>query len=224
MKWLWGLISRFLSRFAVEPLPASKPLSSPKPKPYTEAYIKAEIRPEKKEELRVAAYRIREGMARYEDVAAKLGNGIHWWFIGIVHYMEAGHFYPNHFRYHLHCGDPLTGRTVHIPKGRPKANPRGGTVPPSPANPYSWEESAIDALRYMGYDVVKDWSIENCLYLFEKYNGFGYKRRGVPSPYLWSYTDKYTSGKYVADGKFDPKAVSKQPGVAALMKALNILA
>jgi lysozyme family protein len=50
----------------------------------------------------------------------------------------------------------------------------------------------------------------------------GYKKKGVPSPYLWSYTDQYQAGKYVADGKYDPTAVSKQPGVVAIMKALGI--
>lgn len=213
-------LAKMIGRFAVEPLPAS----SPKPTPYTDLYNAAQIRPERKWELKTVADRILSGKARYEGVAATLGNGIHWWFIGICHFMEAGGLYPNQFKYHLHCGDPLTGRTYHVPKGRPKANPKGGKLPPSPSNPYTWEESALDALKYMGYDKVKDWSIENCLYLFEKFNGLGYKKRGIPSPYLWSFTDRYTSGKYVADGKFDPKAVSKQPGTAAIMKSIGITA
>lgn len=207
--WFWNMVSKK----AVEPIPE-------KPKKmgiYETIYNRAKIRPEYEWQLTTIKKRILEGKERYEGVATTLGNGIHWWFIGITHFMEAGVYYPKHFNYHLHCGDPLTGRTTHVPKGRPKADPIAGK-----GKPYTWEESALDALMYMGYDKVKDWSIENCLVLFEKFNGLGYKKRGVPSPYLWSFTTEYLKGKYVLDGKYDPNAVSKQPGVAAIMKVLNI--
>lgn len=205
---------------------AKKGVGMPKqptmPTPYTDAYNGAEIRPEYKGQLDIVKPRILSGKVRYEGVAATIGNGIPWWFIGITHFMEAGMFFPNHFKKHLHCGDPLTGRTFHVPANRPKFNPNNGTEPPSINNPYSWEESALDALKFMGYDKVKDWSLENCLVLFEKFNGLGYKKRGVPNPYLWSFTTAYTKGKYVLDGKFDPNAVSKQPGVAAIMKTIGV--
>jgi lysozyme family protein len=42
----------------------------------------------------------------------------------------------------------------------------------------------------------------------------------MPSPYLWAGTDIYRSGKYVADGRVDPDAVSKSIGAAAILKAL----
>ena len=53
-------------------------------------------------------------------------------------------------------------------------------------------------------------------------NGFGYRRfhSGVLSPYLWSYSNHYTSGKYVADGTFDPDAVSKQCGSAVILRRM----
>lgn len=179
------------------------------------------IRPERQAEVSAICKRIAAGKLRYEAVSASLGNGIPWWFIGITHFMEAGGK-KNPFLYHLHCGDPLTGRTVNVPKGRPKANPGGGAVPPSKDNPYTWEESALDALQLMGYDKASDWSIPGCLDKFEKFNGMGYRKRGIPSPYLWSYTQHYAKGKFVIDRKFDPNAVSKQPGCAALMKGLGV--
>jgi lysozyme family protein len=74
----------------------------------------------------------------------------------------------------------------------------------------------------MKYDNITDWSIQNCLELFEKYNGMGYKKKGLPSPYLWSYTQFYHKGKYVKDGKYNPEAISKQPGVSAIMKELLV--
>jgi len=204
--WFWNIISKI----AVERIKKNTML-------YTDTYNSAQIRPERKKEVQMSADKINSHKGRYEGVAAILANGIPWWFIGICHYMEAA----CDFKKHLHCGDPLTGRTTHVPAGRPKENPGNGK-PPSKENPYTWEESALDALIFMGYNKVTDWGIENCLILFEKYNGLGYKKRGVPSPYLWSFTDKYTKGKYVADGKYNPDAISKQPGTAAIMKCLGI--
>ena len=58
----------------------------------------------------------------------------------------------------------------------------------------------------------------------ERYNGLGYRRRGRPSPYLWSYSGHYDKGKYVADGRFDPDAESKQCGGAALTAPLRAAA
>lgn len=64
------------------------------------------------------------------------------------------------------------------------------------------------------------WTMERVLYESESYNGFGYRNRGVPSAYLWSGTNRYTSGKYVADGKWSATAVDKQMGIAALFRAI----
>lgn len=173
---------------------------------YAEMYQQAKIRPEKLSEVKWVAQKIRANKPRYEAVVLSLANGMPYWFVGIIHFMEGG----GKFSTHLHNGDPLTARTKNVPAGRPvKGQP-----------PFSWEESAIDALTYMKYDKVTDWGIQNCLDLFERYNGMGYKKKGLPSPYLWSYTQFYTKGKYVKDGKYDPNAISKQPGVAAIMKEL----
>lgn len=177
-----------------------------KPMTYAEMFTQAKIKPEKLSEVKWVAQKIRANKPRYEAVVLSLANGMPYWFVGIIHFMEGG----GKFSTHLHNGDPLTARTKNVPAGRPvKGQP-----------PFSWEESAIDALTYMKYDKVTDWGIQNCLDLFERYNGMGYKKKGLPSPYLWSYTQFYTNGKYVKDGKYDPNAVSKQPGVAAIMKEL----
>jgi lysozyme family protein len=176
---------------------------------YEHLYTIAVLRPDKIVEIDFAVCRIRSGQVRYEAVAAKIGNGIPWWFIGIIHVMEGG----GKFTTHLHNGDPLSARTVNVPKGRPvKGQP-----------PFTWEVSAEDAIRYMKYDKITDWSIASVLYLLEKYNGFGYMKKGLLSPYLWSYTNHYTKGKYSSDGKYDPLLVSKQPGAAAIMKRMGIV-
>ena len=81
-------------------------------------------------------------------------------------------------------------------------------------------QSALDALRLKKLDQVTDWSVPHMLFLLEGYNGFGYRRRGVATPYLWSFSNIYQRGKFVLDGKFDPDAVSRQCGAALMLKAI----
>lgn len=173
---------------------------------YGEMYKTVVVKPVKLAEVKWVVGKILPNKERYE--AIQVATGVPWWFVAITHFMEGG----GKFNTHLHNGDPLTGRTTHVPAGRPKTG----------HPPFTWEESAIDAMKFMGYDKVSDWSVNNSLHLFEKYNGMGYSRRGVPSPYLWSYTQYYSKGKYAADGKYDPLLISKQPGAAAIMKQLGV--
>lgn len=171
---------------------------------YAEWYAACEVRPERRGELAYYMKRLGQGQAIYQQVGAELN--IPWAFIGITHGMECGF----NFKAHLHNGDPLSARTVQVPKGRPATgNP-----------PFTWSQSARDALIYKGYHQIADWSVPHMLHLFERYNGLGYRRRGVPTPYLWSYSNLYEKGKFVADGRFDPEAVSKQCGAALMLKAV----
>ena len=149
--------------------------------------------------------RILAGRPRYEAVSAR--TGVPWYFIGVLHMMECS----GRFDGHLHNGDPLTARTVQVPAGFPKSS----------KPPYTWEASAEDALRLKKLDQWTDWSIPAMLYKMEEYNGFGYQRRGVRSPYLWSYSNHYAKGKFVKDGLFDPNAVSKQIGGAVILRRLS---
>lgn len=134
---------------------------------------------------------------------------IPWYFIACVHYLECSFS----FRKHLHNGDPLTGYTVQVPAGRPKV----GHAPP-----FTFEESAVDALKLMGFDKVRSWILPFILRKLEAYNGFGYfKYHKMNSPYLWSFSNHYTKGKYVKDGKFDKEAVSAQTGSAVILKRME---
>ncbi len=147
---------------------------------------------------------LRVGHARYQEAEQK--TGVPWWFVGITHAMEASF----NFSSHLHNGDPLTARTVQVPKGRPKAwNP-----------PNDWLSSAVDAMDYQGFLNQADWSLARALYRLEGYNGYGYYSKGINSPYLWSFSDQYSKGKFVADHQYDPNAVSKQCGAAVMLRAL----
>jgi lysozyme family protein len=142
---------------------------------------------------------------RYQTVEAK--TGVPWFVIAVIHERESS---QNWFA-NLAQGDPWNRVSVHIPAGR---------------GPFrSWEEAAIDALMncapYAAHN--KDWSARGALTELEQYNGLGYASRGVPSPYLWSGTDQYKSGKYVRDGVYDPDAVDSQPGCAGLLLAMTAL-
>lgn len=173
---------------------------------YETLFASCQVRQERAGEVAWHVQKLRAYQARYEAVAGKLG--IPWWFVGITHALE-GSF---NFKGHLHNGDPLTARTVQIPKGRPKVwNP-----------PNDWESSAVDALTLKGYAGQEDWSVPRALYRFEAYNGWGYRGRGVHTPYLWSFSTHYDRGKFVKDKVYDPNAVSKQCGAAVMMKALGV--
>ncbi|MGI9106944.1 MAG: hypothetical protein ACR2G4_11925 [Pyrinomonadaceae bacterium] len=116
------------------------------------------------------------------------------------------------FNTHLHNGDPLTKRTTPVPPGRP----RTGTPP------FTWEESATDALKLQRLHGLDDWSLPTTLFRLEKFNGLGYRSRHpeVLTPYLWSFSHHYTRGKFIADGKFSPTAVSQQCGAAILLRRM----
>jgi lysozyme family protein len=152
------------------------------------------------------AKRIVANQARY--AAAVAGMPVPWWFVAVVHCMECS----MRFDQHLHNGDPLSGRTTQVPPNRPAAG--------SP--PFTWEQSAHDAIQFERLDRVTDWSLPNVLFNWHRYNGINneYKRRGIPTPYLWSGSTHYKKGKYVADGKFDAEFVSRQLGAAVILKAL----
>lgn len=146
------------------------------------------------------------GDARYRAVGDELG--IPWFVIGVIHNMEAS----LNFTKHLHNGDPLKARTVHVPAGRPK----NGTPP------FTWEASAVDALSLRGLNKVKDWSLAGILYQIEGYNGWGYRlyHPHVFSPYLWSFSNQYISGKYIEDGTWSDTAISKQCGAAVILRRM----
>jgi hypothetical protein len=88
--------------------------------------------------------------------------------------------------------------------------------------PYKWEQSAEDALVFDKVHQWKDWSIPGMLYKLESYNGWSYRKPAINinSPYLWSFTDKYSKGKFVKDHVYSATAVSKQVGAAAILRRL----
>ena len=62
-----------------------------------------------------------------------------------------------------------------------------------------------------------DWRLDKILYHSERYNGWGYHFRGLPSPYIWGGRTIQRRGKFIADGKFSITTWDRQPGVASLI-------
>src|SRR5262249_16489898 len=77
--------------------------------------------------------------SRYDQVAN--ATGVPWYVVAMIHEMEGG----LNFATHLHNGDPLTARTVHVPVGRP----------PTGSPPFLWEDSAVDALALDGFTAIR---------------------------------------------------------------------
>jgi lysozyme family protein len=165
----------------------------------------AHVNPNKVAVAKEIARKIAANRPRYEAIAKK--TGVPWPWIGPVHSRES----DLDFRTHLHNGDSLSARTRHVPAGRPKkGNP-----------PFTFEDSAVDALTMSPHnlDKVTRWTAERMCYEWEKYNGWGYLNKGN-SPYLWSWTDLYHGGKYVADGRYDASHWDTQAGCIAIFKEL----
>lgn len=173
---------------------------------FTYLWDNCKIDPERIDEIEFNRRLIMDNQHRYEGVAKQVNDKMPWWFVALLHYRESS----LSFKGVLHNGDTIigTGRTTYrVPKGR---------------GPFeTWEEAAVDALANFRRHV--DWDVYNCLMKCERFNGLGYRRRGVGeySPYLWAGTTMHDeTGKYWADGKFKDDAEEKQLGVAAILKSI----
>jgi len=164
---------------------------------YENLYARAQIFPSKKAALSKVCALVAHGRDRYEEVAAQ--TGVPWWWIGIIHMRESG----CDFKTYLGNGQPLGQETTLVPAGR---------------GPFkTWEDGAIDAIDLRRIKIGSINDIASALYQFEAYNGWGYIVHDVNSPYVWSWTNLYTRGKFVADGKFSSTTIDQQPGCAAML-------
>jgi lysozyme family protein len=138
---------------------------------------------------------------RYQQIERQ--TNVPWPMIAVLHRRES----DANFNTYLGNGEPLNRVTRLVPKGR---------------GPWkSFEDGAVDALTYDGLTTVKDWRLEKMLWYCEKYNGLGYEKKGLPSPYVWGGTNIQKPGKYVADGVWDSTVMDKQPGCAPILFAIN---
>ena len=109
-------------------------------------------------------------------------------------------------------GDPLTHLSVNEPRGRI----------PGKKPPFTWIACAEDAYYVVDRLDLCNWrDTKSALDKIESFNGFGYRSHNIAAPYLWAGTSLYARGKYVRDGRFDPLAVDRQLGVAAILKRMQ---
>lgn len=205
-------------------LSCSKPVSTPPPPPIEfistpyptprsvsrekDIWDKLVVKPSWEIPVRKATMLYLQTQDRYKVVQNLRIDGVPATVIFCLHYRES----DNSFKCHLHEGSSLLHRTRYVPKGR---------LPPPKEPPYKWEESAEDAL-YVCDKLQGDWS--NISWSFdhiERYNGLGYRKMGVSSPYLYSGTNLYDHGKYVSDGHYNPQAIDQQLGCLAILKTMQ---
>lgn len=167
-------------------------------KEYSTLFSSMEIREEWQYLIDRICNNILQNRSRYENSVK--GTSIPWQIVAITHQMECN----ADFNRQIFNGQRIDSVTTIVPKG---LGPWG-----------SWEESTRDALEYHKWTQIEEWNIEQILYRLEEWNGWGYRLySGIFTPYLWSGTQHYISGKYIRDGRYDKNAVSKQLGAAVTL-------
>ena len=116
-------------------------------------------------------------------------------------------------------GDRWDRVSTHVPRGK---------------GPFaSWLAANIYYVRYDHLDstnglVPPGWTWAFAVYKSNAWNGWGPNAHGRHSGYPWSCTNIYdeatdgkpAGGKYVADGRWDPAALDRQPGTVPVMLQL----
>lgn len=167
---------------------------------YAAQWCDMQIKPSRIQGFNALATKLIKRIPQYR--AIERATGVPVAVIAVIHEREGS----GDFSTYLGNGQPWNQRTTIVPKGR---------------GPWaSFADAATDALLFEGLDKVKDWSVERALFVLEGYNGFGYRSRGIPSPYLWGGTNIQKPGKFVRDGVFDPSVIDMQPGCAPLLYTL----
>lgn len=165
-------------------------------------FLTCEVRPKWISYVNKQTDRILVNIDRYAVVSKY--SKVPAWLVGAIHLREAS----LKFNTHLANGDPLFDelgeplKTTHVPAGLGPFN--------------TWEAGAVAAFNLKKTFDIEFWDINTCLTFAEKYNGLGYKKRGIRSPYVWGLTNHQQKGKYVADGIFDCSVMDGQIGVAAI--------
>lgn len=136
--------------------------------------------------------------------------------IAVIHYRESAPDYFNGtFQVYLHNGEQLGNKTQLVPQDLLF---------------YDFDTAAKDALdrkrscadKY--HVTVESADLVGMMCYLEEYNGAGYYKNGHISPYSYSGTNLYVSGKYVEEenegGKYNEEVVDNQVGSYLLLNAI----
>lgn len=118
-----------------------------------------------------------------------------------------------------HCylgnGQPLNRRTTIVPLNR---------GPWLEAYPQNFVAGCIDSLHLDGLDKYAQkyggWSLALLGYASEDWNGWGYRARGIPSPYFVGATTVQKSGKFIRDHVYSATTMDPQLGTLAIVEEL----
>jgi lysozyme family protein len=167
-------------------------------KGYLDLWSRAEV--VKVKEATAAAKKIIANKARYQGI--EKATGVPWFAIGVIHMRESN----CDFRCVLHNGERIVGtgrKTKLVPANR---------------GPFeTFEEAAVDALK--DYKSAT-WDVPQLAFKLEAFNGFGYRGKGIPSPYLWGGSSVQKRGKYVADRVYDANTMDTQLGAMTVLRKL----
>lgn len=179
-----------------------------------------EVDPKKQKELDAVLEQYKANKKRYDTVAQ--ATGIPGMLICALHYREGFQF-----NRYLHNGERLGKPTTYVPAGILFKEDE-------------WEKAAIHALGGNVVDANGRKSLETfqalrkqlgltadskdmgaMMAFSERYNGMGYRGKGIRSCYVYAGTNLNQAGRYVADHKFDPKSVDQRLGTAAIMMGIQ---
>jgi len=173
---------------------------------YKRLYETVEIIPGRLDQVRRETDRIMSGMTAYKTAEAK--SGVPWVFPACIHELEA----DCNFRLQILNGEPWDRKTRMVPKGL------GPWDSWADATVYAFQKKRKDDPTWKPLDELSDWTVQQCLLQWERWNGGGYRRRGLNSPYLWAGCNHGVGvGYYTSDGKYSPTASSKQIGAGVLL-------
>jgi lysozyme family protein len=159
------------------------------------------VRPERLAAADEVARRMASREARYRAITDPLG--VPWYWLAAVHELE----HSGRFTTSMVVTDPIDVRP-------------GQPIPDATITDAQWDDTARALLRARALPLWRGWDVPGLMYQWERYNGMGYRPLNVPSPYLWSFSNQYTAGKFIRAGVFSPTTVSAQPGTAVLLRRL----
>ncbi|WP_158621632.1 LysM peptidoglycan-binding domain-containing protein [Corallococcus aberystwythensis] len=110
---------------------------------------------------------------------------------------------------YLHNGQELGKTTTIVPKGVFFRKDQFVDAAVDALRKHSKDQKAL-GLHYNSTDTGAMASYA------EAYNGFGYRNKGVTTPYAFAGTDQYKGGMYVKDGDFRANVYDKRLGVMAV--------
>lgn len=174
---------------------------------YQHAWDKMVINPSRLSLIDATAKRLLADKAKFQE--ASVLTHVPWHIIAVIKERESG--VDPHFLGNIANGQSWARKTTLVPAGR---------------GPFSsWLQAAYDALVNCPPHAAKwkDWTVGGQLVLLTEYNGEGYYFKGVPDPYIFSFTNQYSHGKYTGDHGYDPNAVDQEIGCAPIIARLKLL-